>query len=140
MDEEINNVPFEFEGTQKFPPIIKIIGVGGGGGNAVDHMYKEGIQDVTFVLCNTDQKALSRSKVPIKVQLGEGLGAGNNPERGRMAAEESAKKIQELFSDGNTKMVFITAGMGGGTGTGAGPVVAKIAKDLDILTVGIVTI
>ena len=106
-------------------------------------MYKEGIQDVTFVLCNTDNQALLRSEVPRKVQLGktttEGLGAGNRPERARLAAEESIDEIKDLFNDG-TKMVFITAGMGGGTGTGAGPVIAKIAKELDILTVGIVTI
>ena len=123
--------------------IIKVIGVGGGGGNAVNHMYRQGITDVSFVVCNTDNQALRKSPVPIKIQLGadttEGLGAGGNPEVAKMAAEESIEKIQSLLKD-NTKMVFITAGMGGGTGTGASPVVAKAAHDLGILTVGIVTI
>ncbi|MCP9610741.1 cell division protein FtsZ [Coprobacter tertius] len=143
MEASADNIPWEFPGPQSTPSIIKVIGVGGGGGNAVNHMYKEGIQDVSFVLCNTDNQALLRSDVPRKVQLGktttEGLGAGNRPERARLAAEESIDEIKELFNDG-TKMVFITAGMGGGTGTGAGPVIARIAKELDILTVGIVTI
>lgn len=125
------------------PKIIKVIGVGGGGGNAVTHMYKEGIHDVTFVLCNTDNQALNRSDVPVKVPLGrnitQGLGAGNKPERAMMAAEESMEDIRKMLSDG-TKMVFITAGMGGGTGTGAAPVIARFAKDMGILTVGIVTI
>ena len=128
--------------TQR-PSIIKVIGVGGGGGNAVTHMYKEGIQDVTFALCNTDQQALIESQVPVKIQLGklitEGLGAGNKPEVAKLAAEESIMDIQELLGDG-TKMVFITAGMGGGTGTGAAPIVSKIAKGMGILTIGIVTI
>lgn len=123
--------------------IIKVIGVGGGGGNAVNHMYRQGITDVSFVVCNTDNQALAKSPVPTKIQLGidttEGLGAGGKPEVARMAAEESIERIQELLQD-NTKMVFITAGMGGGTGTGASPVVAKAAHDLGILTVGIVTI
>lgn len=123
--------------------IIKVIGVGGGGGNAVNHMYRQGITDVSFVVCNTDNQALVKSPVPTKIQLGvdttEGLGAGGKPEVARMAAEESIEKIQALLKD-NTKMVFITAGMGGGTGTGASPVVAKAAHDLGILTVGIVTI
>lgn len=123
--------------------IIKVIGVGGGGGNAVNHMYRQGITDVSFVVCNTDNQALKKSPVPTKIQLGadttEGLGAGGKPEVARQAAEESIDKIQELLKD-NTKMVFITAGMGGGTGTGASPVVAKAAHDLGILTVGIVTI
>ncbi len=123
--------------------IIKVIGVGGGGGNAVNHMYRQGITDVSFVVCNTDNQALVKSPVPTKIQLGidttEGLGAGGKPEVARMAAEESIERIQELLQD-NTKMVFITAGMGGGTGTGASPVVAKAAHDLGILTVGIVTI
>lgn len=123
--------------------IIKVIGVGGGGGNAVNHMYKEGIHDVSFALCNTDNQALMSSPVPIKVQLGEkttgGLGAGNKPEVAKSAAEESYDMISELLSDG-TRMAFITAGMGGGTGTGAAPVVARIAKEMGILTVGIVTI
>jgi cell division protein FtsZ len=123
--------------------IIKVIGVGGGGGNAVNHMYRQGITDVSFVVCNTDNQALVKSPVPTKIQLGvdttEGLGAGGKPEVARLAAEESIERIQELLKD-NTKMVFITAGMGGGTGTGASPVVAKAAHDLGILTVGIVTI
>ena len=122
------------------PSIIKVIGVGGGGGNAVNHMYREGIHDVNFVLCNTDSKALSDSPVPFRLQLGkEGLGAGNRPERAREAAEESIDDIRQMLNDG-TKMVFITAGMGGGTGTGAAPVIAREAKDMGILTVGIVTI
>ena len=119
--------------------IIKVIGVGGGGGNAVNHMYNEGIHDVTFVVCNTDSKALLDSPVPDKIQLGEGLGAGNKPEVARKATEDSIDDIKRMLSDG-TKMVFITAGMGGGTGTGAAPIIAKTAKDMDILTVGIVTI
>ncbi|MBR6538903.1 MAG: cell division protein FtsZ [Bacteroides sp.] len=123
------------------PKIIKVIGVGGGGSNAVNHMFQEGIHDVTFALCNTDLQALKQSEIPTKIQLGkEGLGAGNKPERARMAAEESIEDIKALLDDGCTKMVFITAGMGGGTGTGAAPVVAKVAKEKDILTIGIVTI
>jgi len=122
------------------PSIIKVIGVGGGGGNAVNHMYREGIHDVNFVLCNTDSKALCDSPVPIRLQLGkEGLGAGNRPERARQAAEESVPEIHRMLDDG-TKMVFITAGMGGGTGTGAAPVIAREAKEMGILTVGIVTV
>lgn len=120
--------------------IIKVIGVGGGGSNAVNHMYDEGIHDVTFVVCNTDNKALQDSPVPQKIQLGsEGLGAGNKPEEGRRCAEESIEAVKHMLGDG-TKMVFITAGMGGGTGTGAAPIIAKTAKDMGILTVGIVTI
>lgn len=120
--------------------IIKVIGVGGGGGNAVNHMYEEGIQHVSFALCNTDKQALAKSPVPMKLQLGEsGLGAGNIPDNARKDAETSVEQIKELLNDG-TQMVFITAGMGGGTGTGAAPVVAKIAKEMGILTVGIVTI
>ncbi|MBP6609563.1 MAG: cell division protein FtsZ [Paludibacter sp.] len=123
--------------------IIKVIGVGGGGGNAVNHMYRQGITDVSFVVCNTDNQALIKSPVPHKIQLGldttAGLGAGGDPKVAKRAAEESIEKIQGLLKD-NTKMVFITAGMGGGTGTGASPVVAKAAHDLQILTVGIVTI
>ena len=120
--------------------IIKVIGVGGGGGNAVNHMYKEGIHDVTFVLCNTDAQALNDSPVPVHLQLGkEGLGAGNRPERARQAAEETSEDIKQMLNDG-TKMAFITAGMGGGTGTGAAPVIARVSKELGILTVGIVTI
>lgn len=123
--------------------IIKVIGVGGGGGNAVNHMFHRGITDVTFIVCNTDNQALQKSPVPIKIQLGaeitEGLGAGGRPERAKDAAMESLADIEKVLSS-NTKMVFITAGMGGGTGTGAAPVVAKVAKDMGILTVGIVTI
>lgn len=120
--------------------IIKVIGVGGGGSNAVNHMYNEGIHDVTFVVCNTDNKALQDSPVPQKIQLGtEGLGAGNRPERARKATEESIEDVKRMLNDG-TKMVFITAGMGGGTGTGAAPLIAKTAKEMGILTVGIVTI
>ena len=134
-------VQFDFPTVS--PKIIKVIGVGGGGGKAVNHMYREGIHDVTFVLCNTDNQALAESPVPVKLQLGrsitQGLGAGNRPERARDAAEESIDDIKEQLNDG-TKMVFITAGMGGGTGTGAAPVIARIAKEMDILTVGIVTI
>ncbi|MEB2776078.1 cell division protein FtsZ [Algoriphagus sp. D3-2-R+10] len=122
--------------------IIKVIGVGGGGSNAVNHMFGLGIKDVEFVVVNTDAQALKSSPVPLRLQLGanltEGLGAGANPEQGRNAAIESEDEIRELLAD-NTKMVFITAGMGGGTGTGAAPVVARIAKELNILTVGIVT-
>ncbi len=133
----------QFDFPTSSPKIIKVIGVGGGGGNAVNHMYREGIHDVTFVLCNTDNQALAESPVPVKLQLGrsitQGLGAGNRPERACEAAEESMDDIRQLLSDG-TKMVFITAGMGGGTGTGAAPVIARIAKEMDILTVGIVTI
>ena len=133
----------QFDFPTDSPKIIKVFGVGGGGGNAVNHMYREGIHDVTFVLCNTDNQALAESPVPVKLQLGrsitQGLGAGNRPERARDAAEESIDDIKEQLNDG-TKMVFITAGMGGGTGTGAAPVIARIAKEMDILTVGIVTI
>lgn len=120
--------------------IIKVIGVGGGGGNAVNHMYREGIHDVSFVLCNTDAQALNDSPVPVHLQLGkEGLGAGNRPARAREAAMESIDDIRRMLDDG-TKMAFITAGMGGGTGTGAAPVIAQVSKDMGILTVGIVTI
>lgn len=121
-------------------PIIKVIGVGGGGGNAVTHMFAQGINDVSFALCNTDYQALNRSPILHKVQLGEkGLGAGNRPHKAKEAAECSIESIKEMLTDG-TEMVFITAGMGGGTGTGAAPVVAKVSKELGILTVGIVTI
>jgi cell division protein FtsZ len=117
-----------------------VIGVGGGGGNAVNHMYREGIHDVTFVLCNTDNQALNDSPVPVHLQLGkEGLGAGNRPEKARAAAEESLEDIKSVLNDG-TRMAFITAGMGGGTGTGAAPVIARVSKEMGILTVGIVTI
>lgn len=119
--------------------IIKVIGVGGGGGNAVNHMYREGIHDVSYVVCNTDKKALDDSPVPNHLQLGPGLGAGNVPEKARKIAEESIDSIKEMLNDG-TRMVFITAGMGGGTGTGAAPIIARCAKEAGILTVGIVTI
>ena len=130
----------DFGEEEKGNSIIKVIGVGGGGGNAVNHMYRDGIHDVTFVLCNTDNQALNDSPVPVHLQLGkEGLGAGNTPERARQAAEETLDDIKNMLSDG-TKMAFITAGMGGGTGTGAAPVIARVSKELGILTVGIVTI
>ena len=139
MDEKI----LDFQFPRKTQTIIKVIGVGGGGGNAVNHMFNEGIHDVSFALCNTDNQALCESPVETRVQLGrkttEGLGAGNRPEVAKAAAEESREDLEKLLGDG-TKMVFITAGMGGGTGTGAAPVVARIAKDMGILTVGIVTI
>ncbi len=136
QDENLNVFNFK-KGNSS---IIKVIGVGGGGSNAVNHMYNEGIHDVTFVVCNTDNKALMDSPVPVKLQLGEeGLGAGNRPERARKATEESIEEVKKMLNDG-TKMVFITAGMGGGTGTGAAPLIAKTAKDMGILTVGIVTI
>ena len=130
----------DFGPPTKEHTIIKVIGVGGGGGNAVNHMYRQGIHDVSFVLCNTDNQALNDSPVPVRLQLGkEGLGAGNKPEKARQAAEESLDNIKKMLSDG-TKMAFITAGMGGGTGTGAAPVIARVSKELGILTVGIVTI
>lgn len=125
------------------PRIIKIIGVGGGGSNAVQNMFREGVHNVSFAICNTDIQALNNSPIPVKVQLGvqttEGLGAGNDPNVAREAALENRQQIEQLFDDG-TKMVFITAGMGGGTGTGAAPVVAEIAKEKGMLTIGIVTI
>ena len=129
----------QFEMPKSNPSIIKVIGVGGGGGNAVNHMFREGIHDVSYVVCNTDQKALEESPVPTRVQLGDGLGAGNKPDVGREKAIESIEQIKQMFTDG-TRMVFVTAGMGGGTGTGAAPIIAQCAKDMDILTVGIVTI
>ncbi len=139
----MNDEILDFQIESRTDAIIKVIGVGGGGGNAVNHMFKEGIHDVSFALCNTDNQALMESPVPVKVQLGQhttgGLGAGNKPEVARKAAEESVALIEDLLNDG-TKMVFITAGMGGGTGTGAAPVVARVAKEMGILTVGIVTI
>lgn len=130
----------DFGAPEKKQSIIKVIGVGGGGGNAVNHMYREGIHDVSFVLCNTDAQALNDSPVPVRLQLGnEGLGAGNRPARAREAAEETIDAVRNMLSDG-TKMAFITAGMGGGTGTGAAPVIARESKAQGILTVGIVTI
>ena len=140
MAEDNNELLIDMGIPTTTPSIIKVIGVGGGGGNAVNHMYREGIHDVNFVVCNTDSKALTDSPVPARLQLGhEGLGAGNRPERARQAAEESVEEIKKMLNDG-TKMVFITAGMGGGTGTGAAPVIAREAKAMGILTVGIVTI
>ena len=140
MADNINIDILDFGTPEKDHSIIKVIGVGGGGGNAVNHMYREGIHDVTFVLCNTDNQALNDSPVPVHLQLGkEGLGAGNKPEKARLAAEESLEDIKGMLSDG-TRMAFITAGMGGGTGTGAAPVIARVSKELGILTVGIVTI
>ena len=130
-------------GIEKPTPVIKVIGVGGGGNNAINHMYRQDVSDVSFVVRNTDAQALKCSPVPNKLLIGpnttKGQGAGNVPEVARAAAEESANEIAELFKDG-TSMVFVTAGMGGGTGTGAAPVVARIARENDILTVGIVTI
>jgi len=140
MSDNMKDYRFDLPKNQK--SIIKVIGVGGGGSNAVNHMYGQGIKDVEFVVVNTDAQALKSRPVPLRLQLGanltEGLGAGANPEQGKNAAIESQEEIRELLAD-NTKMVFITAGMGGGTGTGAAPIVAKIAKELNILTVGIVT-
>ena len=123
----------------KMKGIIKVIGVGGGGCNAVRNMYNEGVDGVTYAVSNTDSQSLSRSPVPMKIQLGAGLGAGGNPEMGRTEAETSIEDFERLLSDG-TKMVFVTAGMGGGTGTGAAPVVASVAKKMGMLTVGVVTI
>ena len=131
----------KFDLPKELASIIKVIGVGGGGSNAVNHMYEQGIKGVDFIICNTDRQALDISPVPVKLQLGpgltEGLGAGSIPERGKDAAQENLDEIRQLLST-RTKMVFITAGMGGGTGTGAGPVIANIARELGILTVGIV--
>ena len=141
MSTEFDNILFDMPKTQS--NTIKVIGVGGGGSNAVNHMFTQHIKGVDFVICNTDSQALENSPVPNKIQLGanltSGLGAGANPDVGEKAAEESIEEIQEMLNT-QTKMVFITAGMGGGTGTGAAPIIAKIAKDMDILTVGIVTI
>jgi len=138
---EFENIAFDLPKNQS--NVIKVIGVGGGGSNAINHMFRQGIKGVDFVICNTDSQALENSPVPIKIQLGlsltEGLGAGANPEVGKDAAIESMEEIKSMLST-NTKMIFITAGMGGGTGTGAAPIIAKMAKDLDVLTVGIVTI
>uniref|UniRef100_UPI00307EB517 cell division protein FtsZ n=1 Tax=Alistipes shahii TaxID=328814 RepID=UPI00307EB517 len=120
--------------------IITVVGVGGAGGNAVNHMWNLGIRGVTFMVCNTDQQALDKSPVERKIRLGsEGLGAGNDPENGRRAAVESLPEIRQVLEEAGTKMLFITAGMGGGTGTGASPVIAKLAKEMGLLTVAIVT-
>ena len=137
---ELGNIAFDLPKNQS--NVIKVIGVGGGGSNAINHMFQQGIKGVDFVICNTDAQALQNSGVPNKIQLGvnltEGLGAGANPDVGEQAAVESLEDLRRML-DTNTKMVFITAGMGGGTGTGAAPIIAKLAKELDILTVGIVT-
>ncbi len=137
---EFGNIAFDLPKNQS--NVIKVIGVGGGGSNAINHMFQQGIKGVDFVICNTDAQALQNSGVPNKIQLGvnltEGLGAGANPDVGEQAAVESMEDIRRML-DTNTKMIFITAGMGGGTGTGAAPIIAKMAKELDILTVGIVT-
>jgi cell division protein FtsZ len=139
MSEELINFELPVNKSQS----IKVIGIGGGGSNAVNHMYRQGIRDVDFIVCNTDAQALANSPVPIRIQLGESLtegrGAGNKPEIGRQAAIENLQDVIEVL-EGNTKMVFLTAGMGGGTGTGAAPVIAKATKELGILTVAIVTI
>lgn len=135
--EENEVLPFGF--PTESHKIIKVIGVGGGGGNAVKTMYREGIRDVVFALANTDSQALAESDIAVKLQLGQGLGAGNDPEVARQAAEDSVESIKALFHD-ETQMVFITAGMGGGTGTGAAPVIARCAKEEGMLTIGIVTI
>lgn len=142
-DSEITKLGDQFnddkERIEDNTPIIKVVGVGGGGGNAINHMFRQGIKDVSFVVVNTDRAALRNSPVPNKVLIGTGLGAGNKPEVARKAAEDDIDKIEALFDD-KTEMVFITAGMGGGTGTGAGPVVARVAKERGLLTIGIVTI
>ena len=140
INPEINNLPFDLPKNKS--NVIKVIGVGGGGSNAINYMHSKGIKGVDFVVCNTDSQALENSKVENKIQLGisltEGLGAGANPEIGEKAAVESFDDLKKMLET-NTKMVFITAGMGGGTGTGAAPVISKLAKEMDILTVGIVT-
>ena len=137
---EFDNISFDLPKNQS--NVIKVIGVGGGGSNAINHMFQAGINGVDFVICNTDSQALDNSPVPNKIQLGvsltEGLGAGANPEVGEEAAMESMDDIKNMLNN-TTKMIFITAGMGGGTGTGAAPIIAKMAKELDVLTVGIVT-
>ena len=139
MEDDFLNIAWQ----ENKSSIIKVMGVGGGGGNAVTYMYQQGIHNVNFVICNTDAQALTKSPVPVKIRLGksktEGLGAGNKPDVGREAALDSLDEIREVLDTG-TKMVFVTAGMGGGTGTGAAPVIARIAKELGILTVAIVTI
>ena len=140
MSTEFDNILFDMPKSKS--NTIKVIGVGGGGSNAVNHMFQQDIKGVDFVICNTDAQALENSSIPNKIQLGadltSGLGAGANPEVGEEAAKESIKEIQAMLNT-QTKMVFITAGMGGGTGTGAAPIIAKVAKDMNILTVGIVT-
>lgn len=137
MGEEV--IPFFNEVKDTMQGIIKVVGVGGGGCNAVRNMYNEGVAGVTYAACNTDSQSLKGSPVPVKVLMGEGLGAGGDPEIGRSEAEKSIDSLRDVLSDG-TKMVFITASMGGGTGTGSAPVVAQVAKELGLLTVGVVTI
>ena len=143
MSSNFDETTISFDMPKNQSNVIKVIGVGGGGSNAINHMFSQGIKGVDFVICNTDAQALENSSVPIKIQLGvsltEGLGAGANPAIGEQSAMESLEEIKNMLST-NTKMIFITAGMGGGTGTGAAPIIAKMAKELDILTVGIVTI
>ena len=140
--EIIDKMPFDFPQSPKdlSQNIIKVIGVGGGGSNAVKNMYKQGVHNVSFAICNTDSQALAKAEIPVKIQLGQaGLGVGGKPEKGKEAAESSINEIESLF-DNDTKMVFITCGMGGGTGTGAAPVIAHIAREKGLLTVGVVTI
>ena len=140
MNDYINNFDVTPSDWDAEPSIIKVIGVGGGGCNAVSYMYKQKVKGCNFIVCNTDRQALNQSPVPTKIQLGEGLGAGTNPSEGRNAALGSQERIESILLTPETKMVFITAGMGGGTGTGASPVIAKMAKDKGILTVAVVTI
>jgi cell division protein FtsZ len=137
----MNNEIVEFDlPKDKSVNIIKVVGVGGGGSNAVSNMYRQGIHNVSFAVCNTDSQDLAKSEIPVRVELGQrGLGVGGNPIKGREAAEEDLDKIKQLFAD-DTRMVFVTAGMGGGTGTGAAPVIAGVAKEMGLLTVGVVTI
>ena len=139
MEEEMKMIDFVAPIEDKMQGIIKVVGVGGGGCNAVRNMYLDNVGGVTYAVMNTDSQSLSRSPVPYKIQLGAGLGAGGNPEQGKRECEESFEDIRKLLSDG-TKMVFVTAGMGGGTGTGAAPLVAGIAKEMGLMTVGVVTI
>ena len=138
MTEYMDTLPSDW--IPETDSIIKVIGVGGGGCNAVNYMYNQHIEGCTFIVCNTDSQALNKCDVPVKIQLGEGLGAGTDPTAGRNAALDSQREIEEKVLGGRTEMLFITAGMGGGTGTGAAPVIAKIAKEKGILTVGVVTI
>lgn len=140
--EIIDKMPFDFPQSPKdlSQNIIKVIGVGGGGSNAVKNMYKQGVHNVSFAICNTDSQALAKAEIPVKIQLGSaGLGVGGKPEKGREAAEASMREIESLF-DNDTRMVFVTCGMGGGTGTGAAPVIAHVAREKGLLTVGVVTI
>ena len=134
-DDELLPLPIQIQEDS----IIKVMGVGGGGCNAVNYMYRQGIHGVTFLVCNTDKQVLEKSSVPAKLQLGPGLGAGGNPDKATKYAEENRDRIHDALDDG-TQMLFITAGMGGGTGTGASPIIAEVAQEMDILTVGIVTI